>query len=45
MVRWMCNVTLRDRKSSDELKDRLGLVSVRNCIQRGREIVGSVGRL
>ena len=34
MVRWVCNVTMKDRKSSDELRDRLGLVSIRNCIQR-----------
>ena len=36
VIRWMCNVTLKDRKSSDELRDRLGLVSIRNFIQRGR---------
>ena len=34
MVRWMSNVSLKDRKSSDELKGRLGLVSIRNCIER-----------
>ena len=36
MVRWMCNVTLKDRKSSEELRDRLGLVAIRDCVQRGR---------
>ena len=32
MVQWMCNVTmnLKERKSSDELRDHLGLVSIRN---------------
>ena len=32
----MCNGTLKDRKSSDDFRDLLGLVSIRNCIQRGR---------
>ena len=36
MVRWMCHVTLKDRKSSNELRDRPGLVSIRNCIKIGR---------
>ena len=30
----MCNVTLKDRKSSAELRDRLGLASIRDCVQR-----------
>ena len=34
---WMCNVTLKDKESSDELRDRLVLVSIRNYIQRGRQ--------
>ena len=34
MVLWMCNVTLKDRKSSDEFRDNLGFVNIRNCIQR-----------
>ena len=38
MVRWMCNVELKDRKSSDELKDCLGLVRIKNCIQRFRHV-------
>ena len=29
-------MTLKDRKSFDELKDRLVLVSTGNCIQKGR---------
>ena len=37
MVPGMSNVILKDRKSSDELTDCMGLVSVRNCIQRGRQ--------
>ena len=31
-----CNMTLNYRKSSDELRDRLSFVIIRNCIQRGR---------
>ena len=33
MVQWMCYVTLKDKKSSEELREHLGLVSIRNCIQ------------
>ena len=36
MVRQMCGVTLRDRKSSDELRHRLGIESVADVIRRGR---------
>ena len=36
MIRWMCNVTLKDRKSSDELRDRLGLTKICDCVQRRR---------
>ena len=32
----MCNVTLKDRKPSSELREPLGLNSIRNCIRRGR---------
>ena len=35
MVWWMCNMTLNDRKPSNELEDHLGLLSIRNCIQGG----------
>ena len=31
MVRWICGVTLRDRKSSKELRDRLGLEDIEIC--------------
>mgnify|MGYP001793693180 CR=1 FL=1 len=34
-IRLMCNVTLKDRKPS-ELREHLGLDSIRNCIRRGR---------
>ena len=39
MVRWMCGVTLRDRKSSEELRKRLGNGDS-ECVQHGesREI-------
>jgi hypothetical protein len=37
MVRWMCGVTLRDRRSSKELLDRLGItVDVAEEVRRGR---------
>ena len=36
MVRWMCGVTLKDRKSSEELRDRLGLANIRDCVQSRR---------
>ena len=36
MVRWICGVTLRDRKSSKELRDRLGLEDIRNMLRRNR---------
>ena len=35
MIRWMCGVTLRDRKSSEELRQRLGVESIRECIRKG----------
>jgi hypothetical protein len=28
MIRWMCGVTLKIRKASEELRQRLGIVSV-----------------
>ena len=40
MVRWMCNVTLKDRTSSDE-----ELVSIRKCTQSGRLWFGHGERL
>ena len=36
MVRRMCGVSLKDRKRSDELLNRLGSECVENKIQRGR---------
>ena len=36
MVHWMCNVKLKDRKSSAELQSHLGLESVREIMQYGR---------
>ena len=36
MVRWMCGVTLKDRKASVELLDRLGVVAVDDVVRRGR---------
>jgi hypothetical protein len=36
MVRWMCGVSLKDRKSSQELLDRLGIVGVAERMVRSR---------
>ena len=32
----MCGLSLKDRKSSQELLDRLGIVGVAECVARGR---------
>ena len=36
MVRWMCGVMLKDRKSSDELLGRLRAEDVVEVVRRGR---------
>ncbi len=36
MVRWMCGTKFKDRISSVELRNRLGIDSIRDCVQRGR---------
>ena len=36
MVRQMCGVTLKDRKSSEELRHRIGIENVADVIRRGR---------
>lgn len=36
MVRWMCGVTLKDRKHSGDLLDRLCIESVAEVVSRGR---------
>ena len=36
MVRWMCGVSLRDRKALQELLDRLGIVGVKEHVSRCR---------
>ncbi|XP_057312797.1 uncharacterized protein LOC130654265 [Hydractinia symbiolongicarpus] len=33
MVRWMCNASLRDKKSSDELRSRLSIRRIKDVIQ------------
>ena len=35
MVRWTCDATLKDRKSNVELRDRLGIESIREVMRRG----------
>src|SRR5664279_1651646 len=45
MIRWMCGVTLKDRNSSEELRERLGIVSVSDKVRQGRlRWFGHVGR-
>ena len=36
MVRWMCGVTLKERKHSEELLARLGIEDVAEIVRRGR---------
>ena len=36
MLRWMCGVTIKDRISTAELRERLGICSVTNFVRRGR---------
>ena len=36
MIRWMCGVTLKDRKESEELRQRLGIISVCDKVRQGR---------
>jgi len=36
MCGWMCTVTLKDRKSSEELRGRLGIKCVRDVVRCGR---------
>ena len=36
MIRWMCGVTLRNGKTSEEIRNRLGLVSVSDIVRQGR---------
>ena len=36
MVRWMCNVSLRDRKSSEELRNRLHIPHIANVLRQKR---------
>ena len=36
MVRWMCGVSLRERKTSAELRRRLGIVAIGDMMRRSR---------
>src|SRR5260221_7183309 len=36
IVRWMCGVTLKDRKTNEELLGRLGIECVFDLVQHGR---------
>ena len=36
MIRWMCNVSVKDRLSSKELRKRLNLDSIGSCMQNRR---------
>ena len=36
MVRWMCSVTLKNRITSEELRNRLSIEAVTEIVRRGR---------
>jgi len=36
MVRWMCNVKVKDRVPSKELRERLGIVDIILILQQNR---------
>jgi hypothetical protein len=36
MIRWMCGVTLRNGKTSEEIRNSLGIVSVSDLVRQGR---------
>ena len=36
MIRWMCGVSLRDRKTSAELRQRMGVEAITDVVRRGR---------
>ena len=36
MVRWMCGVTLKNRITSEELRNRLSIEAVTEIVRRGR---------
>ena len=36
MIRWMCNVSLKDGRSSDKLRDRLGISDITQMLRRNR---------
>jgi hypothetical protein len=36
MIRWMSGVTLRNGKTSEEIRNRLGIVSVSDLVRQGR---------
>ena len=35
-IRWMCNVILKGGRSSDELKDRLGILDINEALRRNK---------
>ena len=36
MIRWMCNVSLKDGRSSDELRDRLGILDITGVLYKNK---------
>ena len=36
MIRWMCGMTLKDGKTSEELRERLGVVSVSKRVRQNK---------
>ena len=35
MIRWMCGVSMKDRKTSEELRKLVGVEPITNVIRRG----------
>ena len=36
MIRWMCNVSLKDGRSSDEIRDKLGIPDITEVLRKNR---------
>ena len=43
MVRWMCDVSVRDRVPSEEIRERMGIELVSDVIKRNRLRISCTG--
>src|SRR5664279_5657489 len=43
MIRWMCGVTLKDRNSNEELRERLGIVSMSDSAPGETKVIWTRG--